>query len=226
MLAVFLGLLAIPAAVTEVTQWEFPYTRVSVSAVVGFGLYGLVLGSVFGKRVNRRPLRPLFLVWRTRPIVVASVVAGGVMATAAPHHLAYFAVMVGAGGSVPVGFALFVAFAVFPARRVERQDLPSQSGFKLGAAYGLVLVVLGVVVIPQFLGAATAFDPPRPRVGMLAGSLVLGVSYGVIERERAAPARRSWRVAASPSSAAPSSAAPSARCSSTSSGRSRSTSSG
>jgi hypothetical protein len=182
-LAVFLGLLAIPAAVTEVTQWEFPYTRVSVSAVVGFGLYGLVLGSVFGKRVNRRPLRPLFLVWRTRPIVVASVVAGGVMATAAPHHLAYFAVMVGAGGSVSVGFALFVAFAVFPARRVERQDLPSQSGFKLGAAYGLVLVVLGVVVIPQFLGAATAFDPPRPRVGMLAGSLVLGVSYGVIEGE-------------------------------------------
>ena len=196
-LAVFLGLLAIPAAVTEVTQWEFPYTEVGVSAVVGFGLYGLVLGSVFGKRVNRRPLRPSFLVGRTRSIVLASVVAGavagGVMASAAPHHLAYFAVMVGAGGSVPVGYALFVVFAallgtgfaVFPARHVERQDLPGQSGFKLGTAYGFVLLFLGALVVPQFLGAATAFEPPRPRPGMLVAYLVLGVvlgiSYGVIE---------------------------------------------
>ena len=42
-LAVFVGLLAIPAAVEATTPYPFPYTRVSVSTLVGFGLYGLVL---------------------------------------------------------------------------------------------------------------------------------------------------------------------------------------
>ena len=174
-LAVFAGLLAIPAVVTEVTQWEFPLSHVGVSPLAGFALYGIVLGSLFWKRVNGRPLRPLFLVGRTTSTVLASLVAGG-------------------GGSVPAGFIVFLlasmvfgaGFAVYPARRVERQDLPGQSGLKLGAAYGLVLLVLGgAIVIPQFLGAATAFDPPRPRAGMLLSYLlfgvVLGFTYAVLE---------------------------------------------
>lgn len=197
-LAVFGGLLAIPAVVTEVTQWEFPLEHVGISPLVGFAVYGAVLGSLFWKLVNHRPLRPLFLVGRTRSTLVASLVAGavagGVLAAVAPHHLVYFALIVGGGASVPVGYAVFLlvavllgaGFAVYPARRVERQDLPGQSGFKLGVAYGLVLLVLGgAVVIPQFLGAATAFDPPRPRAGMLAAYLifgvVLGIGYGVLE---------------------------------------------
>jgi hypothetical protein len=197
-LAVFAGLLAIPAVVTEVTQWEFPLDQVGIGPLAGFALFGVVLGSLFWKLVNRRPLRPLFLVGRTTATVVASlaagIVAGAVLVTAAPHHLVYFAIIVGAGGSVPAGYAVFLGvsvllgagFAVYPARRVERTDLPGQSGLKLGAVYGLVLLVLGgAVVIPQFLGVATTFDPPRPRAGMLAAYLafgvVMGVSYGVIE---------------------------------------------
>lgn len=197
-LAVFLGLLVIPAAVTEVTQWEFPLEHVGVSPLAGFAIYGLVLGSLFWKIINHRPLRPLFIVGRTQSTVIASlvagVVAGGVMAVVAPHHLVYFAIIAGGGGSVPVGFAIFIAFAVllgagfaiYPARRVERQDLPGQSGLKLGAVYGLVLLVLGgAVIIPQFFGAATQFEPPRPRAGMLAAYLLFGVvhgiAYGVIE---------------------------------------------
>ena len=205
-LAVFVGLLAVPAAVEATTRWPFPYTRVSVSTLVGYGLYGLVLGSIFGKRINRRPLRPLFLVGRTRSTVVASLVAGAVagalLVVSAPHYLVYFALIVGAGGSVPVGFVVFLAlavllalgFAVYPARRVERQDLPGQSGLKLGAAYGVVLVLLaGVLVVPQFLGAATAFDPPAPNSGTLGAYLlfgvVLGVAYGSLEGHgSAAPA--------------------------------------
>ena len=34
-LAVFVGLLAVPAAIEATTQWPFPYTRVSVSTLVG-----------------------------------------------------------------------------------------------------------------------------------------------------------------------------------------------
>ena len=191
-LAVFVGLLAVPAAVEATTQWPFPYTRVSVSTLVGFGLYGLVLGSIFGKRINRQPLRPLFLVGRTRSTMIASLVAGavagGFLAASAPHYLVYFALVVGAGGSVPAGFVVFLAFAVllglgfavYPAVRVERQDLPGQSGLKLGAAYGAVLVLLaGVLVVPQFLGAATAFDPPAPNGDNLGAFLVFGVALGL-----------------------------------------------
>ncbi|PSQ42919.1 hypothetical protein BRD14_03885 [Halobacteriales archaeon SW_5_68_122] len=194
-LAVFVGLLAVPAAVEATTQWPFPYTRVSVSTLVGYGLYGLVLGSIFGKRINRRPLRPLFLVGRTRSTVVTSLIAGAVagalLVVSAPHYLVYFALIAGAGGSVPVGFVVFLAFAVFlglgfavyPARRVERRDLPGQSGLKLGAAYGVVLMLLaGVLVVPQFLGAATAFDPPAPNEGRgvpVLGGALLGGGAGV-----------------------------------------------
>ena len=191
-LAVFAGLLAIPAVVTEVTQWEFPVSHVGVSPLAGFALYGIILGSLFWKLVNGRPLRPLFLVGRTTSTVLASLVAGvvtgAVLIAAAPHHLVYFALVAGGGGSVPAGFTVFLlasvlfgaGFAVYPARRVERQDLPGQSGLKLGAAYGLVLLVLGgAIVIPQFLGAATAFDPPRPRAGMLLSYLLFGVVLGV-----------------------------------------------
>ncbi|PSP68915.1 hypothetical protein BRC85_00155 [Halobacteriales archaeon QS_1_69_70] len=197
-LAVFAGLLVIPAVVTEVTRWEFPLSHVGVSPLAGFAVYGIVLGSLFWKMVNGRPLRPLFLVGRTISTVLASlvagVVAGAVLVAAAPHHLVYFALVAGGGASVPAGFLVFLlasvvfgaGFAVYPARRVERQDLPGQSGLKLGAAYGLVLLVLGgAVVIPQFLGAATAFDPPRLRAGMLLSYLlfgaVMGVSYAGIE---------------------------------------------
>ena len=203
-LAVFAGLLAIPAVVTEVTQWEFPLSHVGVSPLVGFALYGIVLGSLFWKLVNGRPLRPLFLVGRTTSTVLASlvagVVAGAVLVAAAPHHLVYFALLAGGGASVPAGFTVFLlasvlfgaGFAVYPARRVERQDLPGQSGLKLGAAYGLVLLVLGgAIVVPQFLGAATAFDPPRPRAGMLLSYLlfgvVLGFTYAVLEGPASAP---------------------------------------
>jgi uncharacterized membrane protein YagU involved in acid resistance len=211
-LAVFAGLLAIPEAVTATTQWEFPYTQVGVSTLVGFAIYGVVLGSLFGKSINRRPLRPLFLVGRTGSTLLASLVAGivtgAVMVVAAPHHLVYFALVAGAGGSVPAGFAVFLlfalllgaGFAVFPARRVERQDLPGQSGFKLGAIYGMVLLLLGgVVLVPQFLGSATAFDPPRPGVAVLAAYLLFGIvhgiSYGVIEGQGgAAPAFLQGRV--------------------------------
>ncbi len=202
-LAVFVGLLAVPIAVTASTQWEFPYTQVGVGALAGFALYGLVLGSTFGKRVNRRPLRPAFLVGRTRSTVLASLVAGvvaaGVMVAAAPHHLVYFALLVDAGGSVPVGAAVFAAasvllgagFASLPARRVERDD--GGSGLKLGAVYGVVLAVVGgAVVISRLLGAATVYAPAPPTGGVLAGYLlfgaVLGAGYAAVEGEHALPA--------------------------------------
>ena len=189
-LAVFVGLLAVPVAVTASTQWEFPYTQVGVGALAGFALYGLVLGSVFGKRVNRRPLRPTFIIGRTRSTVLASLVAGvvaaGVLAAAAPYHLVYFALLVDAGGSVPVGAAVFVAvavllgsgFASLPARRVERDD--AGSGLKLGVIYGGVLAVVGgAVVISRLLGAATAYAPAPPTGGVLGGYLLFGAALGV-----------------------------------------------
>jgi uncharacterized membrane protein YagU involved in acid resistance len=191
-LAVFVGLLVVPLSVRSLTSFDFQYAQVGITPLAGFALFGIVLGSLFWKLVARRPLRPLFLVDRTAATVLASLVgglvAGAVLVSAGPHHLVYFALVVGGGGSVPVGYAVFLlvsvllgaGFAVFPARRVERADLPGQSGIKLGTVYGLVLLVLGgAVIVPQFLGAATAFDPPRPRAGVLLSYLLLGVVLGI-----------------------------------------------
>jgi hypothetical protein len=98
----------------------------------------------------------------------------------------YFALLVDAGGSVPVGAAVFVAvavllgsgFASLPARRVERDD--AGSGLKLGVIYGGVLAVVGgAVVISRLLGAATAYAPAPPTGGVLGGYLLFGAALGV-----------------------------------------------
>ena len=60
-LAVFVGLLAVPAVASAVTPFELGFGNVAVSTLGAFVVYGVVLGSTFGKVVNQRPLRPAFL---------------------------------------------------------------------------------------------------------------------------------------------------------------------
>ncbi|WP_336136028.1 hypothetical protein [Natronomonas amylolytica] len=197
-LAVFVGLLAIPAAVTAGTQWELGFQDVGGAALGAWVVYGLVLGSTFGKVVNARPLRPAFLVGRTRATVIASLVAGAasgaLMLAQAPLYLQLVGALAGFSGSPPLGFGIWltvaiplgVGFAVFPARRIERADTHGQTGFKVGLLYGLLLSVVGVFLMPPILSSATPFTlvAPHTNGAVLAAYLlfgpVLGVSYEAI----------------------------------------------
>lgn len=198
-IAVFVGLLAIPAAITAGTQWEFGFQNVAGATLGAWVLYGLLLGSTFGKVVNGRPLRPAFLVGRSRATVTASLVAGAVsgavMFTQAPIYLQLMGALAGFGGSPTLGFAIWLAvavllglgFAVLPARRIEREDATGQTGLKMGFLYGLLLsVVVGVFVMPSVINAATPFSIATPYTNgavlasYLVFGLVLGLSYGGI----------------------------------------------
>lgn len=194
-LAVFVGLLGIPAIVTASTRWSLDFGSVGGATLLAFLVYGLVLGSLFGKTANRRPLRPTFLVGRARSTVVAALLAGaisgGILYTAAPVYLGFFlAGSVGSPGSLNVGFAVWLAlsvllgvgFAAFPARRVERPELTRQSGLLVGGLYGaFVAAPLAMFVMPSVIGSATNFSPPTPFVKLPVVSYVLfGVLHGVV----------------------------------------------
>ena len=205
-LAVFVGLLAIPALVTNVTGWPFGFSDVSGVTLAAFVLYGLTLGSVYGKTVNRRPLRPTFLVGRTRATVISALLAGGVTGAivyaAAPVALILLGYLPGVG-SPYVGLATWVGiavllgcgFAAFPARRVERQDFPGQTGLKLGLAYGLLVALpVGGLLVPAVVRSVTfGFSTDPLTQGSVLGAWILfgvvhGVAYGAIKGQgRATP---------------------------------------
>lgn len=192
-LAVFVGLLAIPALVTATTEWELGFGHVALSTLGAFMLYGVVLGSTYGKVVNRQPLRPAFLVGRSRAIALSSllggVVAGGLFYVLSPVTLLYFAEFVGVGGSLGVGFAAWLVaalafgavFATYPARRIDRETLTRKTGTNLGFAYGVLLaVVVGMFVTPAAIESLTVFPAESPFVngGMLVGYVVFGLLLG------------------------------------------------
>lgn len=198
-LAVFVGLLAIPAAVTASTIYELGFEHVSAGTLGAFVVYGLVLGSTFGKMINRRPLRPAFLVGRGRTTVGSSVIAGavsgGLLLSAAPLYLQQLAGLVGSPGSPNTGFGIWLGlaillgcgFAAFPARRIERPDTPGYTGIKVGTLYGiLTAVVVGMFVLPPVIASSTPFAPDTPFVDPIvigaytAFGLVLGVTYGAV----------------------------------------------
>lgn len=194
-LAVFIGLLAVPAVVSATTQYDLGFGNVSAATLGAFALYGVVLGSVFGKIVNRRPLRPGFLVGRTRATVISALIAGGlagaILYQAAPVYLLFLAEVVGAGGSFGAGFGVFlgiavvlaIGFATLPARRVERKEYAGQTGFKLGAGFGiLATIVMGMFVVPAIIASTTQYAPPTPYTnGPVLGTYFLfGILYGLV----------------------------------------------
>lgn len=198
-LAVFVGLLAVPAIISATTQYDFGFGNVGAAALGGFVVYGLTLGSLFGKTVNRQPLRPTFLVGRTRATVVSALLAGGVSAAVvyavAPVALFLLGYLPGPGGQ-PAGVATWIGiaillgcgFAVLPARRVERREYPGQTGLKLGLAYGLLVALpVGGLLVPRAVGAVTVGFSIAPLTqGVVLGAWVLfgvvyGVSYGAIK---------------------------------------------
>ena len=197
-LAVFVGLLAVPAVVSATTPWNFAYGDVGGATLAAFLVYGVTLGSVFGKMVNRRPLRPGFLVGRSRATVIAALVAGGLTGAllyqAAPVSLILLAELAG-GGGYAAGFAVWLGlavllgfgFAAFPARRVERRDYPGQTGVKVGLGYGLLVALpVGLLVVPQAVGSTTRFSTAPLTGGAVLGAYVLfgllhGIAYGGIK---------------------------------------------
>lgn len=195
-LAVFVGLLAVPAAVSALTQWSLEFGDVSGGTLGAFVVYGLVLGSVFGKTVNGKPLRPLFLAGRTRATVLTALVAGvasGFVILRTTYLQFFLSDAVGGHGSVGAGFGVWLAvavllglgFAAFPALRVEGDEYPGQGGLKMGLLYGLVVAVpVGALLMPQLIDALTRYTPPtpftngQPLAAFLVFGLVQGVTYG------------------------------------------------
>jgi hypothetical protein len=203
-LAVFVGLLAIPASITAGTQWQFGFQDVGGATLGAWVIYGLVLGSTFGKVVNGRPLRPAFLVGRTRATVGASLIAatvsGAIMLTQAPIYLQLVGALAGFSGSPTLGFAVWLAvavllgvgFAIFPARRIEREDIHGQTGLKTGLLYGLLLsVVVGIFLMPSVISSATPFNlvTPYTNGAVLAAYLVFGLVLGLSYEAISGPSR-------------------------------------
>lgn len=197
-LAVFVGLLIVPALINAMTQWRFGFGDVGGATLAAFVVYGLTLGSIYGKSVNEQPLRPTFLVGRSRATVLSGIVAGAVSGavvySVAPVAMRLVGFLPGPG-TIAAGFATWVGiavllgigFAAFPARRIERKEYPGQTGAKLGLLYGLVVALpVGLLVVPRAVDAViVGFSVAPLTQGAVLGAYVLlglthGITYGAV----------------------------------------------
>lgn len=193
-LAVFVGLLAVPAVASAMTPFDLGFGNVAVGTLGAFVVYGIVLGSTFGKVLNQRPLRPAFMVGRSRAVVFSALLAGGisgaVLYSTSPVYLRLLGAIVGFGGSAGIGLGIWLGvtflfamvFAALGARRVERTDVPAQTGLKVGMVYGVLLVFIGALLMPSVISSATQFGLPTPHTNgtVLAAYLLFGVALGAV----------------------------------------------
>ncbi len=192
-LAVFVGLIGLPAIVTATSQWNLGFADVTGLTLIAFVLYGLIHGSIFGKTVNNRPLRPLFLVGRSRATVLAALLAGLISSVIIyqtwPVYFLFLAPIAG-GGSYAGGLAVWLTiavllgmgFATFPARRIERRDLTGQTGIKLGTLYGLLIALpIGMFIVPEIVNAQSDLLLANPFLngGVLTAFVLFGLFHGV-----------------------------------------------
>jgi hypothetical protein len=193
-LAVFVGLLAVPAVASAMTPFDLGFGDVALSTLGAFVIYGIILGSTFGKVINQRPLRPAFMVGRSRAVafsaLLAAVVSGGILYTTSTVYLRLLGAIVGFGGSSSIGlgvwfgvtFLFAMAFAALGARRIERTDVPAQTGLKVGTVYGVLLLLVGALVMPSVIRSATPFGLPTPHTNgtVLVAYLLFGVALGAV----------------------------------------------
>lgn len=195
--AVFLGVLALPYVIATTSQHEFTVPHANPVELVAFVVYGVVLGSAYGSVRNHRPIRPDFLVGRTRATVFSAVVAGGAVGgllfAYAGFYLLLLAEVAGSPGDRGVGLVVWLAlsllfglvFATLPAMRIDRVEDAYRAGLRLGLAYGVLLAGVGMFGVQAVLASTLPYGIAVPNTnGVVVGAyslvgLLIGVVYGI-----------------------------------------------
>lgn len=187
------GVLALPYLVVAVTPFTYTSTWNPLAVVFAFGLYGGVLGAVYGAILEGAIDRiHVDFEGRVRPAALAGLVAwaiaGSVVYIAAPTHLSLLGAIVGTPTPV-AGLALFFLLAlalalVFALTVAEIGDGGPGYVSRLTAAgmgYGIAIATLvGGLLIPIIAAEVTRFTPSVPLLNptVLFAYVVFGVALG------------------------------------------------
>lgn len=205
-IGVFVGRIAVPALVIGATPFTYELPRGAIEPVLGFVVFGGVLGLAYGRVVERGGSFPVgsgaVLGNRSIQALVFGPLVGAAAGAAAflvlvPGHLASLALVVGVRPTPVAALAVWIVgsfllsllFAFTAARTVSKGDGYVKGVTTAGFAYGVVLaVVLGMVAIPQFTTQFTEWtiDVPNTNLGTIVGYIVygtfLGAAYGSAKR--------------------------------------------
>ncbi len=202
-LAVGLGMLAVPHYTSQLTEWSIQVPNTNLGTIVGYIAYGTFLGAAYGSAKQSGSVLPRVV--RDHPWAVAfssllgGFLGGSVVYQAAGHaQLLFYGSLVGYAGSVPRSWAVWMGLTlvlgVFYVRYVRPRD--TSPGYlwrstRRGLGYGFVVgVLVGLILVPALVSATTRFTLPVPYLNplVLAGYTlfggVVGAGFGASVEER------------------------------------------
>ena len=197
-LAVALGMLAVPYYTTQVSELSVSVPNTNLGAIAGYVLYGTFLGAAYGSATQSGSVLPGVVRDHRDAVVFSSLLGGflggGVVYQAAGHaQLLYYGSLVGYAGSVPRSWAVWLGLSlvlgVFFVRYVRPRD--ESPGYlwrstRRGLGFGVVSgLVVGGMVVPGLVSATTTFELSVPHLDpmLLAGYTlfggIVGAGFGV-----------------------------------------------
>jgi hypothetical protein len=192
-LAVGLGMLAVPHYTTQVSEWSVSVPNTNIGTITGYLVYGTFLGAAYGSAKQSGSVLPSVVRDHRDAVVFSSLLGGflggGVVYQAAGHaQLLFYGSLVGFAGSVPRSWAVWMGLTfvlgVFFVRYVRPRDestgylwRSTRRGLGFGAVAGLVV---GGMLVPALVSATTTFELPVPYLDpmILAGYTLFGGVVG------------------------------------------------
>lgn len=196
-LAVGLGMLAVPHYTTQMTEWTIAVPNTNIGTIVGYIVYGTFLGAAYGSARHSGSVLPAVVRDHRDAVVFSSLLGGflggGVIYQAGGNaQMLFYGSLVGYAGSVPRSWAVWMGLTfllgVFFVRYVRpRNESPgylwrsTRRGLLFGAVAG---IVVGGMLVPALVSATTTFEMPVPYLNpmVVAGYTlfggVVGAGYG------------------------------------------------
>lgn len=201
-LAVALGMLAIPHYATRTVGSPVGVPNTNLAVIVGYLVYGTSLGAAYGS-VRQRGHVLSGVVREHRDAVVFSSLVGGflgggiVYQAAGQGQMLFYGALVGYAGSIPRSWAVWMAttflLGLFYVRFVRPRDTSGTYIWKStrrGAFFGLSAgLFVGATLVPAIVGATTEFRiavpslDPMLLLGYTVFGAVVGAGYGASVEE-------------------------------------------
>jgi hypothetical protein len=202
LLAIGLGMVAVPQYTTRLTEWTILVPSVTLGTTVGYLAYGTFLGGAYGNARQYGRVLPRAVAEHRDAVLFSALIGGalggGIIYQAAGRaQLLFYGALVGSPGSVPRAWAVWLALTVLLALFFVAVVRPrgDEQGYvwrstRRGALFGLGAgLVLGAVVVPGIVDASTRFVMPVPFVepmillGYTVAGAVVGLGYGASVEE-------------------------------------------
>lgn len=200
-LAVGLGMLAVPHFATQFTEWTIDVPVTNVGPILAYLMYGALLGVTYASVQRTGSLTPEVVRGRRVEVALVTFLAGGVGGAVIYlpgfGEMLYYGALIGSPGSVPrswavwltIAFLLGAIFVRFVRPRDESEAYlwrSARRGGYFGVAAGLIV---GGILVPSLVTAASSYNlgslhlAPKVLAGYTVFGAIVGLGWGAIVEE-------------------------------------------